>query len=160
MCVCVCRGLGPVFVLLLLHCCATSASSNTSSPTGFTQGICNLSNKALFVCMCVCMCGVGAHEKQIETRTEGGIGLPYKGFTDAFLLENEASGKSDEYVALCVCFLPLVFLKTSVLCRNTHAQRMQLRPRRCYGEACWKTTRRVCLCAFFLLLIAVSVDKE
>lgn len=121
-CDCVCHHLGPVLFVLQLHCCcATSAFSNTSSPTGFTQGTCNLSNKALFVCVCL---------REREKEGEGGNSLPYKGFTDAFLLENEASGKSCKCV--CVFFkhfcdlwfvlLP-VFLKISVLCGNTRAQR-------------------------------------
>lgn len=83
--VCVCHHLGPVFVLFLRCCCATSACSNTSSPTGFTLGTCNLSNKALFVCVLT---------RKRAREEEGGNNLPYKGFTDAFLLENEASGKS------------------------------------------------------------------
>lgn len=131
-CVCVCHRLGPLFVLFLHRCCAASAFSNTSSPTGFTQGTCNLSNKALCVCVCVLT-------RKIEG--EGGTSLPYKGFTDAFMLENEASGKSyNLFIYLYIYFLPhscdcavylwfvllLVFLKTSVLCGNTHAQQMQL----------------------------------
>lgn len=62
-CVCVSHHLGPVFVLLLHRCCATSAFNNTSSPTGFTQGTCNLSNKALFVRVC-------AYEKEKEKKRE------------------------------------------------------------------------------------------
>lgn len=58
-CVCLCEPSFRAFVLLLHRCCATSAFNNTSSPTGFTQGTCNLSNKALFVRVC-------AYEKEIE----------------------------------------------------------------------------------------------
>lgn len=92
--------------------------------------------------LCVCVCVL---TRKIEG--EGGTSLPYKGFTDAFMLENEASGKSyNLFIYLYIYFLPhscdcavclwfvllLVFLKTSVLCGNT------LMHSRCSFQ-CWES---------------------
>lgn len=70
-----------VFWPLLGFCRATSAFRCASSPTGFTQGTCNLSNKALCE----------------PDRKTGGNNLPKTGSIHAFLLENEASGKMSKY---------------------------------------------------------------
>lgn len=46
------------------HCIlfrSTSVFISFTSPTGFTQGTCNLSSKALSVCVCVCECNGGDH---------------------------------------------------------------------------------------------------
>ncbi len=135
--------------LICLSCIllrSTSVFISFTSPTGFTQGTCNLSSEALFLC--------------VYRR-----GQPPKGFTNAFLLENEDSGtnavmfwcclssvcQTAPAEALCVCVCHCAHVKGELWDCCLHG---------CYCEACCSVMAMRQLLCTSAAVSASAVSRE